>query len=104
MKGPKITNDSIAGLSEKLTSVSETKFLDVIQYLSELQFPPTAPSVLPEIRRLMDKARPRLRGLKPPRTLPLPRLFCRRFGALLHSRVEEITQGSPRARIRTGRR
>jgi len=35
MKGPPITNDSIAGLSEKLTSVSETKFLDVIQYLSE---------------------------------------------------------------------
>jgi two-component system chemotaxis response regulator CheY len=99
MKGPPITNDSIAGLSEKLTSVSETKFLDVIQYLSELQFPPTAPSVLPEIRRLMDKARPRLRELKPPRPLTLTRLFCRPFEDLLHSRGSEITEGIPRSEI-----
>src|SRR5260370_39727611 len=99
MKGPPIANDSIAGLSEKLTSVSETKFLDVIQYLSELQFPPTAPSVLPEIRRLMDKARPRLRELKPPRPLTLTRLFCRPFEGLLQSRGSEITEGVPRCEI-----
>src|SRR5258708_19091463 len=99
MKGPPITNESIAGLSEKLTSVSETKFLDVIQYLSELQFPPTAPSVLPEIRRLMDKARPRLRELKPPRPLTLTRLFCRPFEDLLHSRGSEIAGGIPRSEI-----
>jgi CheY-like chemotaxis protein len=99
MKGPPITNDSITGLSEKLTSVSETKFLDVIQYLSELQFPPTAPSVLPEIRRLMDKARPRLRELKPPRPLTLTRLFCRPFEDLLHSRGSEISEGIPRSEI-----
>jgi CheY-like chemotaxis protein len=99
MKGPPITNDSIAGLSEKLTSVSETKFLDVIQYLSELQFPPTAPSALPEIRRLMDQARPRLRELKPPRPLTLTRLFCRPFEDLLHSRGSEVTEGIPRSAI-----
>jgi CheY-like chemotaxis protein len=99
MKGPPVTTDSIAGLSEKLTSVSETKFLGVIQYLSELQFPPTAPSVLPEIRRLMDKARPRLRELKPPRPLTLTRLFCRPFEDLLHSRGPEIAQGIPRSEI-----
>src|SRR5258708_2360049 len=99
MKGPPITNESIAGLSEKLTSVSETKFLDVIQYLSELQFPPTAPSVLPEIRRLMDKARPRLRELKPPRPLTLTRLFCRPFEDLLHARGSEIAGGIPRSEI-----
>ena len=83
MKGPSITSDAIAGLSEKLSSVSESKFLDVIQYLSELQFPPVAPSVLPEIRKLMDKARPRLRELKPPRPITLTRLFCRPFEDLL---------------------
>jgi CheY-like chemotaxis protein len=99
MKKPSITSDSIAGLSEKLTSVSETKFLDVIQYLSELQSPSTAPSVLPEIRRLMDKARPRLRELKPPRPLTLTRLFCRPFEDLLHSRGSEIAEGIPRSEI-----
>src|SRR5260370_42003469 len=99
MKGPPITNDSIAGLSEKLTSVSETKFLDVIQYLSELQFPPTAASVLPEIRRPMDKARPRLRELKPPRPLTLIRLFCRPFEDFFHSRGSESREGSPRREI-----
>jgi two-component system chemotaxis response regulator CheY len=99
MKGPPITTDAIAGLSEKLTSVSETKFLGVIQYLSELQFPPTAPSVLPEIRRLMDKARPRLRELKPPRPLTLTRLFCRPFEDLLHSRGAAVAEGIPRSEI-----
>ncbi len=99
MKAPSITSDAIAGLSEELSSVSESKFLDVIQYLSELQFPAAAPSVLPEIRKLMDKARPRLRELKPPRPITLTRLFCRPFEDLLHSSGSEIAESIPRSEI-----
>jgi hypothetical protein len=58
-----------------------------------------APSVLHEIRKLMDKARPRLRELKPPRPITLTRLFCRPFEDLLHSSGSEIAEGIPRSEI-----
>ena len=70
--------EQLLGLSDKLLDAPKESFLAVIEQLG----PYTA---VPQVARLFDKLRPRLRELRPPRSPSLKRLLCRPFEDLLTS-------------------